>query len=181
MLATAQNGDPLHRIQAAGFTLALENGGLAIVPASKLTDEQRAFIASHKAELIAALVARVTTEGEPVTAVEALAALRLAGFAVSVKGDSLIVEPADQLTEAQRGFIGKLSWAMVQLLSFGTLETLTKPNIQADPAYVCCASCRHSQLAANTEPRYGWRSCGLDLPGGFGQALRRCEQWEAAL
>ena len=175
------NATAIQRIQAAGYRLRLAGDALQVSPADRLTDEQRAFIASHKAELIAALVARVTTEGEPVTAVEALAALRLAGFAVTVNRDTLIVEPADQLTEAQRGFIGKLNWAMVQLLSFGTLETLTKPNIQADPAYVCCASCRHSQLAANTEPRNGWRSCGLDLPGGFGQALRRCEQWEAAL
>ena len=184
MLATAQNGDPmsaLTRIQAAGFTLKLRDTRLVVSPFSQLTDEQRDFIASHKTALVAALSARVTTEREPLTAVEAVDALHRDGFAVRVERESLIVEPADQLTEAQRGFIGKLSWAMVQLLSFGTLETLTKPNIQADPAYVCCASCRHSQLAANTEPRYGWRSCGLDLPGGFGQALRRCEQWEAAL
>ena len=117
------------------------------------------------------------------TAVEAVEALRLAGFAVTVKGDSLIVEPADELSEAQRGLIGKLSWAMVQLLSFGTLENLRKPTVSADPAYVCCASCRHSVLPPDTEPRYGWRSCGLDLPngGGFAQQLRRCAEWEAAL
>lgn len=181
MLATAQNPEPmaaLNRIQAAGFTLKLRNTRLVVSPADRLTADQRAFIASHKAALVEALSARATTEREPLTAVEAVDALQQAGFTVAVKRDTLIVEPADELSEAQRGLIGKLSWAMVQLLSFGTLETLTKPNIQADPAYVCCASCRHSQLAANTEPRNGWRSCGLDLPGGFGQALRRCEQWE---
>ena len=186
MLATAQNPESmtaLHRIQAAGYRLRLAGDVLQVSPADKLTGEQRDFIASHKAELIAALVARVSTEGEPVTAVEAVAALQRSGFAVTVKGDSLIVEPADELTEAQRGFIGKLSWAMVQLLSFGTLESLTKPNIQADPGYVCCFECLHSQLAAHTEPRNGWRRCGLDLPngGGFAQQLRRCAEWESAL
>jgi hypothetical protein len=105
----------LHRIEAAGFTLNLRESRLIVTPADRLTDAQRAFIASNKAELVVALAARVTTGGEAT-------------------------------------------------------------------GYVCCASCRHSVLSPNTEPRYGWRSCALDLPngGGFGQALRRCEQWEAA-
>lgn len=185
MLATTQNPEPMaaiHRIEAAGYRLRLAGDALQVAPADRLTAEQRAFIASNKAALMAALAARSSTEREPLTAVEALAALYRAGFALSVKGDSLRVEPADQLTEAQRGFIGKLSWAMVQMLEFGTLENLVKLSVQADPVWVCCASCRHSLLAANTEPVYGWRSCGLDLPngGGFGQALRHCEQWEAA-
>ncbi|NJM13207.1 MAG: hypothetical protein HC889_16255 [Synechococcaceae cyanobacterium SM1_2_3] len=62
------------------------------------------------------------------------------------------------------------------------LMTPTEKEPVAASKYVCCASCRHSVLSANTEPVYGWRSCGLDLPhgGGFGQALRRCAEWEAA-
>lgn len=101
----------IHKVEAAGFTLKLRDSRLVVSPADKLTTEQRAFIASHKAALVADLQAR-----EPVPA----------------------------------------------------------------PGYVCCASCCHSLLSANTEPVYGWRSCGLDLPhgGGFGQALRHCEQWE---
>jgi hypothetical protein len=139
MLATVQNHDPmsaLRRIQDAGFTVTIENGGLAIVPASKITPKQRDFIRAHKPALMAALAQPESTEREPVTAVEALAAL----------------------------------------------QNLTKPDIQTAPDRVCCAECRHSLLSPNTEPVYGWRSCGLDLPrgGGFGQALRRCEQWEAA-
>lgn len=185
MLATAQNGDPmsaLTRIQAAGFTLKLRDTRLVVSPFSQLTDEQRDFIASHKTALVAALSARVTTEREPLTAVEAVDALHRDGFAVRVERESLIVEPADQLTEAQRGFISRLGWAMVQLLSFGTLETLLKPTVSAAPEYVCCATCRHSVLSPHTEPVSGWRRCGLDLPhgGGFGQALRRCAEWEVA-
>ena len=172
----------LHRIEAAGYRLRLAGDALQVSPADQLTAEQRAFIASNKADLVAALSERVSTEREPLTAVEAVEALRLAGFTVSVKRETLIVEPADELSEAQRGFIEKLSWAMVQLLTFGTLENLTKPSIQAAPGYVCCFECRHSVLPANTEPVYSWRSCGLELPngGGFGQALRRCAEWESA-
>ena len=170
------NATAIQRIQAAGYRLRLAGNTLQICPADRLSDAQRAFIASHKAALVAALSARVTTEREPLTAVEAVDALHRDGFAVRVERESLIVEPADQLTEAQRGFIGNLGWAMVQLLAVAR-----EREPVAAPEYVCCASCRHSQLSANTEPRNGWRSCGLDLPGGFGQALRRCEQWEAAL
>lgn len=178
MLATAQNPEPmaaLNRIQAAGFTLKLRNTRLVVSPADRLTADQRAFIASHKAALVEALSARATTEREPLTAVEAVDALQQAGFTVAVKRDTLIVEPADELSEAQRGLIGKLSWAMVQLLAVAR-----EREPVAAPGYVCCATCPHSVLSANTEPRNGWRSCGLDLPGGFGQALRHCEQWEAA-
>lgn len=183
MLATALNGDPmdaLHRIQAAGFTLKLRDTRLVVSPFSQLTDSQRAFIREHKAALIAALASRSSTDREPLTAVEAVDALRRAGFTVSRSGDTLIVEPDDLLSEAQRGFITRLGWAMVQLLEFGTLENLEKLSVQAEPDWVCCATCRHSLLSANTDPVYGWRSCGLDVPhgGGFGQALRRCEMWE---
>lgn len=55
MLATAQISDPLHRIQAAGFTLALEDNDLVVVPASRLSAKQRAFIQRHKAALVALL------------------------------------------------------------------------------------------------------------------------------
>ena len=103
----------LHWIEAVGFTLNLRESRLIVTPADQLTDAQRAFIASNKAELVEALAARVTTGGDAM-------------------------------------------------------------------GYVCCATCRHSVLSANTESVYGWRSCALDLPdgGGFGQALRRCAEWE---
>lgn len=45
----------LKRMRAAGFTMKAESGGLAIVPASRLSAEQRAFIASHKAALVSLL------------------------------------------------------------------------------------------------------------------------------
>lgn len=45
----------LKRMRAAGFVLSVESDGLAIVPASRLSAEQRAFIASHKAELVSLL------------------------------------------------------------------------------------------------------------------------------
>ena len=100
------NATAIHRIQAAGYRLRLVGDALQVSPADKLTTEQRTFIRDNKAALVAALSARASTHREPVTAVEAVEALRCAVFAVIVKGDSLIVEPADRLTEAQRGFMG---------------------------------------------------------------------------
>jgi len=43
----------IDRMRAAGFVLAIENGGLAISPASRLSDEQRDFIRAHKVDLVA--------------------------------------------------------------------------------------------------------------------------------
>ena len=47
--------DFISRIREAGFTIGLTDGNLAVSPASSLTDERRAWIRAHKAELIAAL------------------------------------------------------------------------------------------------------------------------------
>lgn len=45
----------INRMKAAGFAIRLEGGGLAVTPASRLTEAQRGFIHSHKGELIALL------------------------------------------------------------------------------------------------------------------------------
>ena len=43
----------LLKIESAGFNLSLKgNGNILITPFSKLTDEQRQFIRSHKAEIL---------------------------------------------------------------------------------------------------------------------------------
>ena len=43
------------KIKQAGFDVAFDGGRLKVVGASKLTTEQRSFIATNKAELIAEL------------------------------------------------------------------------------------------------------------------------------
>ncbi len=45
----------LNKIIAAGFTLAMDGNDLVIKPFSKLTPNQRAFLKSHKAEIVAEL------------------------------------------------------------------------------------------------------------------------------
>lgn len=48
----------LAKIKDAGFTLSLTNSGnLKIIPFSKLTDTQRAYLTRHKPEIIAELEA----------------------------------------------------------------------------------------------------------------------------
>ena len=48
--------NPVARLRQAGFSLAIaEHDGLAIEPASRLTDAQRAYIRAHKVLLIEAL------------------------------------------------------------------------------------------------------------------------------
>lgn len=45
----------LNRMRAAGFALSVRNDRLAISPFSRLSDQQRAFIGSHKPALVALL------------------------------------------------------------------------------------------------------------------------------
>ncbi len=45
----------LSRIESAGFTVALAGDSLEITPASLLTQPQREFLKSHKAEIITEL------------------------------------------------------------------------------------------------------------------------------
>jgi hypothetical protein len=52
----------LSKIMAAGFDVSMnDTGGLVIVPASKLTQSQREFLKTHKAELIEELTAENNT------------------------------------------------------------------------------------------------------------------------
>ena len=53
------------KIRRAGFDVALDGGRLKVVRASKLTTEQRSFIATHKAELIAELIAELQQADSP--------------------------------------------------------------------------------------------------------------------
>jgi len=48
----------IQKIEAAGFQIEAEGNGIAITPASRLTDPQRAFIRAHRPELIAALTGK---------------------------------------------------------------------------------------------------------------------------
>jgi hypothetical protein len=53
----------LSKIMAAGFDVSMnDTGGLVIVPASKLTQSQREFLKTHKAELIEELNGNNTVE-----------------------------------------------------------------------------------------------------------------------
>lgn len=45
----------LLKIRAAGFQIDIDDGDLLIMPGDKLTDNQLAFLRSHKAEIIEAL------------------------------------------------------------------------------------------------------------------------------
>ncbi|MDD5460334.1 MAG: hypothetical protein PHG00_01675 [Methylococcales bacterium] len=48
----------LLKIMAAGFDVSMDdNGGFVIIPASKLTQQQREFLKTHKAEIIEELTA----------------------------------------------------------------------------------------------------------------------------
>ncbi len=54
----------LLKIQSAGFKLSIKNpDGLGVAPASKLTDEQREFIRSHKDEILDEL--KAANDSEP--------------------------------------------------------------------------------------------------------------------
>ena len=50
------------KMRAGGFTLAIENDGLAIVPASRLTADQRAYICAHKVLLLEELRAEAAND-----------------------------------------------------------------------------------------------------------------------
>lgn len=45
----------IRRMEQAGFALSVEGSGLAITPASQLNEQQRAYLRSHKGELVALL------------------------------------------------------------------------------------------------------------------------------
>jgi hypothetical protein len=54
----------LAKIRESGFSLALVDGGIEIKPASALTQQQRQFLKSHKAEIISELQAEQLRQAE---------------------------------------------------------------------------------------------------------------------
>ncbi len=52
----------IERMHAAGFILAVNDAGLSVSPADRLSDRQRQWLRAHKAEILAALRATRTSE-----------------------------------------------------------------------------------------------------------------------
>jgi hypothetical protein len=58
----------LLKIRAAGFQIGMDDGDLLIMPGDKLTDNQLAFLRSHKAEIIEALKQEQAANDKSLTA-----------------------------------------------------------------------------------------------------------------
>ena len=107
----------------------------------------------------------------------AVAKIRLAGFDVALDGDRLKVVGASRLTPAQRAFLKEHKADVLKELRQeqepGSVDDQTRSGV------VCCGDCAHSVLPHDTDPIYGWRSCGLGVAcgGGFSRADRRCDQF----
>ncbi|MCC4114664.1 hypothetical protein LLG90_04780 [Aromatoleum toluclasticum] len=57
--------DILSELLAAGLTLTAVDGRLIVDPAGRITDEHRALIRAHKAELLDLLTTAESIEGHP--------------------------------------------------------------------------------------------------------------------
>lgn len=111
---------------------------------------------------------------------KAVAKMRQAGFALAIsERGGLLIDPASWLTAEQRAFIKANKVVLLSELR-QEQEPAAQVTIQPQSEVVCCGDCRHSVLPPQTEPRYGWRSCGLGVEGGggFGRADRRCSQFD---
>lgn len=157
------------KVRAGGFTLAIENDGLAIVPASRLTTEQRAYIRAHKVLLLEELRAELAPVApEPLPSLTAVADTE----AFEERAAILEFEAGFSRDEAERRAMALLAPSPVE-------SAVALPLPVARPEIVCCADCAYSVLPPDTCPVYGWRLCGLGLEGGggFGRAERRCQTW----
>ena len=170
------------RLRQAGFSLAItDDSGLWVEPASRLTDQQRAYIRAHKVLLLEELRA----EMEPFAGSFPIAPV------IPVMPVVLVVPAFDQdafeeraaILEFEAGFSRDEAERRARaLMSASSVDSTIVESAIADsppvakPDKVCCGDCAHSVLPPDTCPIYGWRLCGLSLEGGggFGRADRRC-------
>ena len=109
----------------------------------------------------------------------AVAKIRLAGFDVALDGDRLKVVGASRLTQAQRAFLKEHKADVLKELRQEQEQEPESADDQTRSGVVCCGDCAYSVLPPDTDPIYGWRSCGLGVAcgGGFSRADRRCDQF----
>ena len=132
MLATAQN--PIQSIKAAGFTLKLRNDKLVVIPASQLSDAQRAFIRAHKAALVAALAQPTPAENLRKPTVRDPADLE---EWFEERAAILEFEAGFSRDEAERLAFEGLATALAQPIPTQPAKNLRKPTLQAAPETVC--------------------------------------------
>lgn len=112
--------------------------------------------------------------------------LRRAGFNLWIEGDLLKVSPFSQLDDLQRQALKTHKQKILDLLRIEAAPAIppapqTWSRLPPLPPPVACGDCRHSAAIPDSDPVYGWRTCGLGIDGGggFGRADRQCSRFEA--
>ncbi len=112
-------------------------------------------------------------------------ALRRAGFTLMFTGETLHVAPSSQLDDQQRTAIRAAKAQIIHLLKIEAapppqpITPITWQQLPPAPPPVACGDCRHSAAIPDSDPVYGWRTCGLQLGGGLARQDRRCDGFEA--
>ena len=111
--------------------------------------------------------------------------LRRDGFALSYTGETLHVAPSSKLDLLQRQALKAHKAAIIHLLKIEARPAprptpITWSALPHLPPPVACGNCRHSTAIPNSDPVFGWRTCGLGIEGGggLGRADRQCSRFE---
>jgi hypothetical protein len=110
---------------------------------------------------------------------------RRAGFTFQLgDNDDLLIAPPGQLDDIQRQALKAAKPQIIHLLRIEARPaprpaTQTWSQLPPAPPPICCADCRHSSTAPQTDPVYGWRRCAIGLGGGLARQDRHCEGFEA--
>jgi hypothetical protein len=125
MWSFSKMGGALSKIESAGFNVSLIGGCLAISPASNLTQTQKEFLKSHKAEIIHELKAATLSETGRQKVLFYL-------DSIGETDQALIDELLERCRTDREALAWVLSWAD---------KVREKPH--RSPAWVTCRSCTH--------------------------------------
>jgi hypothetical protein len=166
----------LHQIREAGFDVALVDGWIEISPADRLTQNQRDFLKSHKAEIISEL------QAEQISRTHAEQIARAYLTAIGETDQAIIEEVMRQCRHSAEA----LAYYAAQVDRQAGMHQADRQHgtgseqagrVQADT----CQTCRHWQ-PFNSHGR-GAGTCGAGVPGGgvcrWGNTVHQCGEYEA--
>ena len=156
----------LTKIRKAGFNVALVGESFKIIPASSLTQNQREFLTSHRAEIVTEL----RTETYGLLAADRQNLLDYMG-AIDETDPEMIDELLDECSKEPDKLAWALNWA----------NKVLSAQVQPEQSLITCRNCQYFQCYNAHGGGAGKCGVGITSPGlcWWGETHHDCEKYQS--